>query len=91
MTFPNRKELEMNQMRSKVENEKNLVAQLQLMVKEFQVIIYQIPVCICSSILVDDWCSGDKCLAKVAITLANYRQKQERTLVEKVTWHSTDR
>ncbi|KAJ1071243.1 hypothetical protein K5549_021025, partial [Capra hircus] len=31
-----RKELEMNQMRSKVENEKNLVAQLQKMVKEFQ-------------------------------------------------------
>uniref|UniRef100_A0A8C6DWD5 Myosin heavy chain 15 n=1 Tax=Moschus moschiferus TaxID=68415 RepID=A0A8C6DWD5_MOSMO len=31
-----RKELEMNQMRSNVENEKNLVAQLQKMVKEFQ-------------------------------------------------------
>ena len=40
----------MNQMSSKVENEKNLVAQLQKMVKDFQVIIYQIPVCICSSI-----------------------------------------
>ena len=40
----------MNQMRSKVENEKSLVAQLQKTVKEFQVIIYQIPVCICSSI-----------------------------------------
>ena len=79
----------MNQMRSKVENEKNLVAQLQKMVKEFQVIKY-----LCASVvqsLVDDWCFGDKCSAKVAITLANYRQKQERTLVEKATWHSTDR
>ena len=78
----------MNQMRSKVENEKSLVAQLQKTVKEFQVIIYQIPMCICSSI---PGCFSDKCSAKVARTLANDRQKQERMLVEKVTWHSTDR
>lgn len=47
-SFPNRKELEMNQMSSQVENEKGRVAQLQKMLKEQQVIIYQIPVCTCS-------------------------------------------
>ncbi|ELK33392.1 Myosin-15 [Myotis davidii] len=38
-----RKELEMSQMNSKVEHEKDLVAQLQQMVKELQVVIYQTP------------------------------------------------
>ncbi|EPQ01908.1 Myosin heavy chain, cardiac muscle isoform [Myotis brandtii] len=39
-----KKELEMSQMNSKVEHEKDLVAQPQQMVKELQVVIYQTPV-----------------------------------------------
>lgn len=45
--FPNRKEVELSQMNSKVENEKSLVAHLQKMVKELQVILYQTPVNTC--------------------------------------------
>ena len=40
--FGNRKEFEMGQMNSKVENEKNLVSQLQKTVKELQVASYKI-------------------------------------------------
>jgi hypothetical protein len=74
----------MIQMNSKVENEKGLVAQLQKMVKELQVIIITH---LCTPVfrsMGDDWWFGNKLSAKVRMSLANHSQKESGIVVKKV-------